>query len=684
MRDSFKYMLRFSCDPGFNDHLEIPSLLKYADAARIDDVAVFANVEEINTGYTLPHEQELFMNMMAEIKRLLEPKGITFSINSWHTVMHADFGKELEKEHDFRRMVDPEGNMAKLCVCPMDEKWQDYMAGLLARYAELKPYILWIEDDYRFHNHDPLIWGGCFCDAHMAVFSRKANKTLTREEFIKGLLKPGEVHPYREIWLDSCRETMNRLSEKIGKAIAAVSPETRVGLMSSAPHVHASEGRDWAGILYGLSQNNPPVNRTHLPCYVEYSPSAYMMNFNSVSMLTRALVPDETEIYPELENFPFSRFTKSLRFTRFQMLSAMPLRPSGITINLYDLNGNGIVWKEGYQDMLRGSKDFLNELTGSGVFDLLPGGVKVMADEKSSYTLHTEYGRSMEELNTKEMLFAALLPAFGIPFSYCLDREVRDSIVAISGQYLRNHTEEQISALFENNFVILNGDAAFTLFEMGLGHLANISSVRWVRQNSGEVAIEQVCNGREYCGIKTARASAMVMCSDVLAVEYSKPVYHLTEFRNSYRRVTCKGLTVSGGRCCIYPFGNFQSFPDMPRMLLNNVRQALLQEVIKEALKKYRNIPMIINDPYINPYYYITEKGFALYIVNAATDDYEKISVDTGNLEIGSIEAMDSSGSRKPEVSFRQEGTVMEMDLLLKSMETALLHFTITGKADVI
>ena len=54
-------------------------------------------------------------------------------------------------------------------------------------------------------------------------------------------------------------------------------------------------------------------------------------------MLTRAMLPSETEVYPELENFPFSLFSKSRRFTRFQLLSALPLDLAGITIDLYDL-----------------------------------------------------------------------------------------------------------------------------------------------------------------------------------------------------------------------------------------------------------------------------------------------------------------------------------------------------------
>ena len=87
-----------------------------------------------------------------------------------------------------------------------------------------------------------------------------------------------------------------------------------------------------------------------------------------VSMLTRAMLPSETEVYPALEHFPFSLFSKSRRFTRFQLLSALPLDLAGITLDLYDLNGNGVVWEDGYQQMLHRTKPYLNALTRSGVF----------------------------------------------------------------------------------------------------------------------------------------------------------------------------------------------------------------------------------------------------------------------------------------------------------------------------
>ena len=53
MNQSYCYSFRFCCDPGFNDRREIASLQRFVREAQIDDVAVFCNVEELNTGCLL-------------------------------------------------------------------------------------------------------------------------------------------------------------------------------------------------------------------------------------------------------------------------------------------------------------------------------------------------------------------------------------------------------------------------------------------------------------------------------------------------------------------------------------------------------------------------------------------------------------------------------------------------------
>lgn len=622
-KSPFRYIFRFCCDPGFNDSQEIDALLRYVEEAEVDDVAVFANVEEINTGHMSFTEQDTFLALMEKLQPLLAQRGITMSVNQWHSVMHADLGKRLRPDQPFRPMVDVKGNRAQLCVCPLCAQWQRYIGRIYARYAALEPSILWVEDDFRLHNHDPLVWGGCFCDEHMKLYSSLAGKELTREEFIAGVLRPGEPHPYRKIWLDVARQTMLSAASAISDAVREVSPTVKVGLMSSVPFVHAAEGRDWHAILHTLAAGQAPVNRIHLPAYQETVPSAYLHKFNMISMMNRTMIPENTEVYPELENFPFSLFSKSRRFTRFQLLSSLPLNLSGMTIDLYDLNGNGIVWEDGYQDMLRQVKPYLSELTALGVFQGTRKGVQVLYSPDAAYHLHTDKGERMEELYPQECFWAGLLPAMGIPYAYC-DRIPHGEIVAVSGQALRNFSPEELTALFENNFVLLTGDAAFTLLDMELGHLAGLESARWVPQDDGTVAYEQVTCGKTFRGRKNARASSIVVCSDVLEVTYRQGA-EVTEYSamfDSFRRRRLPGQCVVNGRVLVYPFGHFGQPDHIPVMLLNTLRQEILQDVLQNAGARF---PMVRNAPYLEPHCLAHRGEEYLYLVNGGGDRVEGV-----------------------------------------------------------
>ena len=673
MPDAFSYIFRFCCDPGFNDVPELEALPRFVKEARIDDVMVFANVEEINTGHMQEAEQEIFLKLMREVQELLRPLGVTMSVNHWHTLMHTDLGKHLREGQNFRKMVDPLGNAAELCVCPLDGEWRQYIADVYARYAAIHPEFLWVEDDFRLHNHEPLVWGGCFCGEHMRRYSERAGKPLTREEFVAGVLAPGGVHPYRKIWLDVARETMVETARVIGDVVHAVSPGTRVGLMSSVPAIHAAEGRDWGGVLRGLAAGNPPVNRVHLPTYCETAPGEYQMKFNAVSMQTRAMVPPETELYPELENFPYSRFVKSKRFTRFQLLSALPLNLAGMTIDLYDLNGNGIVWEEGYQDTLCEVKDYLNRLTESGVFRTPAGGVEVLYSPDSSYTLHTRAGRQMEELYPAETFFASLLPAYGIPFRFCADPGLTGKLVAVSGQYFRNLDAAQLRHLFAHNFVLMDGDAAAVLFELGLGELAGIESVEWMPQNGGDFTFEEVSNGREYCGRRRARASAVILSSDAVAVGYAPGAEPMTRLCDSYRSVRAPGLT-RFGNAAVFPFGHFAPPPELPpRMFLTSVRQQLFQDLLLHAGGGLDIPPIVLGEPYLNPYYYPTARGFALYLVNAAADACPEVRLAVGSRTVTRVRAVDSETNRERELPFTRNDGVLTLPLAIGGLESALV-----------
>ncbi|MEG2951178.1 MAG: hypothetical protein RR946_10815 [Clostridia bacterium] len=673
-QEVFCYSFRFCCDPGFHEEAELDALHRFVQEAHIDDVMVFANVQEINTGHMTFAEQDGYLALMRRVRDTLSDTGATLSMNHWHSLMHGDGGKKLKQGQAFRLMVDPVGRESSLCCCPRGEEWQAYLCGLYARYAALGPNVLWVEDDFRFHNHEPLLWGGCFCDDCMRHFSEMAGEPLTRERFVRGVLASGEVHPYRKIWLDSCRETLIAVAARLERAVHAVCAQTRLGLMSSTPFAHAAEGRDWMRLMHAFAGDKRPVSRIHLPGYTESAPWEYQKNFNMVSMCNRAFLPPETQVYPELENFPYSRYVKSRRFTRFQLLSAVPLDLAGMTIDLFDLNGNGIVWEEGYEHVLSGAKPFLNRITELGVMGWRKCGVCVLVSQDAAYTLHTAQGCSMEELYPQEVFFAGLLPAMGVPFYMETNAELTGEIVAVSGQYLRCLNVERVRALFENNVLLLTGDAVETLLSMGLGALAGIIGAEWLKQDSGAYTYEQAEDEERYAGRAQGRASLTLLGSDVLNVRYeeSASVRVLSGMYDSYRKRVCHAQAMVNERVFIYPFGHFEHPLEIPRMLLTTLRRDLLVHTLQKTGRvKY---PIVSGAPYVEPYVTRHAGKEALYLVNASLDDAQEMRLT--NLPAGHAHAVPSNA---PECDI--ELKVGEpLALVLPAMESLLIVYDEGGE----
>lgn len=211
--------------------------MAFVKQADIDDVAMFVAPQDLNTGHLPLNALDEYLAYLTQIKHLLQPLGATLSVNQWYSLMHEDLGQGMGEGQHFAPMMDRYGRENAACVCPADEAWQDYFAACFACWASLQPEIIWIEDDFRFHNHPPLSWGGCFCEKHMALYAQAAGRPLEREEFAEAVIAPGAPHPLRTVWLNVCRQVQLQVAGKVGAAVRAQSPSAKIGLMSSAPYM---------------------------------------------------------------------------------------------------------------------------------------------------------------------------------------------------------------------------------------------------------------------------------------------------------------------------------------------------------------------------------------------------------------------------------------------------------------
>ena len=627
MNEKFTYSLRIGICPDFYAEEKFYDLLKFCKSAQIDDVQFFLNMEEVNQGHLSLEKSKEWLHMLQKFKPQLEEEGISVSLNPWTTVLHADRGRTLSEGQNFTTMADYNGRKADAVACPLDEKFQDYIKAIYGLYAELHFAVIWIEDDFRLHNHPPLEWGGCFCELHKREFAKRIGKEVDMESFLAGILSQGDPHPYRKVWLDTARDTMCGFAALLGEAIHEISPHTRVGLMSSGPEVHCVEGRDWNGIFTGLSGDTMPLNRPHLPAYAEASPRQYALDYQKTTKLSAAMTKGQAQLWPELDNFPHTTFSKSHRFTRLEIESALAVGADGITMNLFDMMGNGINEEQKYEELLAKAKPYLNGVTILHLKGSEERGVCVMYSSISSYTIHADGTRSLSAIQPWETFWAEYLSAFGIANRYCDDSSLTGEMIAVSGQYFRNLEPGEITRMFSDNVLLLEGEAVETLVDMGLGNLLGITSCEWYPANTGRHSYEQVVTEQRFQNLPHARISAQTMgeTGDYLKIEYTNESHQtVSVLKAPDGSAAGAGVVCITDRAVILPYGHMR---DRHNFLLNPVRQEILKSLIlsmKEVLQ-----PVIIeNCPYVTVNHFSREEQQVLLLSNYATDDFENVKLD--------------------------------------------------------
>ena len=630
MDTAYRYMLRFVVDPRHEAQANLTRLYEFCRRARVDDVMFFIAPEELSIGQVYAEDAAPWLEIVAQAKPVLASMGITTSLNPWATLLHCDRGRTLPEGKSFTRMVDPNGQEALSIGCPLDEAFQEHLCSFFASCCQaVHPDTIWVEDDFRLHNHDPLAWGGCFCEKHMAEYARRIGHPVTREDFVRGVLQPGEPHPYRKVWLDTGRDVMAALAQRLGKAVAAVSPETRVALMSSAPQVHCAEGRDWEKVLRGLAQAHTPIDRIHLPAYSETASSSYFAAFNQVSRYTRAVIPEDALVYPELENYPCNPFSKSNRLSRFQIETAALIDAQGITMDIFDFMGNGINFQYGLDTMLAEAKPFAAALAGLQLRQAQQQGVRILVSTQSSYALHTSQGAGFPELYPHEVWWAGILPAYGIPTAYTTDDAIEGQVVALSGQILRTLGAEKARRLFAANQIILDGEAASVLADMGLGMLAGIQGCAWRGALTGQQTYEQVDNGRIYDHFASARLTAQASAGNFLDIQYASGAEIFSHVRDYHGQISGNGFAVWQNRVMILPYDGRTTH------ILFPARRDMLQDGIRRCFGSA--MPMVEDAAHVALYQY----AHALVIVNAGSDDLPSLRLSWPGADTGALRLVD-------------------------------------------
>ena len=661
-------------DPRANTPTKDEKLIEFVKKGKIDDVAFFINGEELNHSHLTKAETQLWLDAIKPLQKKLSEIGVTTSLNPWTTIMHSDRGYQVNPEIGFNTFVDLDGNKAQDMACPADPTWRKYLANTYAQYASIHPRRLWLEDDFRHYNHSPLKLM-CFCDYHMQLYNEKLGKKETRAEFVKKMLQPGKPTKERQVYLDQARQEMIETEHIIEQAVHKVSPETDLAQMTSYPDWHALEGRDWDNLFKAQAgKGHPKVARPHLPAYNEVAPLQYGRYFEEYTRITAAFLGEDAELYPELESYMYSPLVKSTAFTAFQIITSALIGSQGILLNLFDMMGNGINDSWHYAEMLAQIKPFVNQLLENRLpIDHLRG-IKVLVDQDSSYYLQTKTGKNVEELLPHEKNWVSLLGAFGfattiLPISK--KTLLKNEVVAISGQLLRNLTNAQVTELVKNNFVLLDGESVQVLLDRKLGNLLHIEKAVWHPFRSNFQVFEQA-DGQTVDGVKSPRITMLQQTGNYLKIDYQAQS-SVKVWSFAYNAVDEKlgnVMAVIDQHIVVLPMD--QDLRYGWESQFTTYKQGLLQQI----LDSIKPVDYLVDMP--NVKLLVENDGQKVWLANFTLDGYQQLKWHLGeplkSNEATIIRKVNNT-VKKTQVQIRVENDIAFIDEALAPLETIQILF---------
>jgi hypothetical protein len=337
-------------------------------------------------------------------------------------------------------------------------------------------------------------------------------------------------------------------------------------------------------------------------------------------------------------------------------------------MDIFDLFGNGAMPQEGYSQPLVQAKALANRLKGLKLEHRRETGVQVLYNPRASYSLWTEKGQSLSELAPEEDFWAGFLGVMGIAHTYREWSGQNQNVLAISGQYCRGLEESQVRKLLSGNVVLLNGDAIFTLVQMGLGAAIGVKRADWLAADSGMPSYEQVSDGRAYAGLREGRLTAQALTGDYLRIEYGEDVSVHTEVLNPSGGRTGPGMAVVGRRLILLPYGRSSGYLG----LRHPVRQALVQSLLSDLAGE--RCPVFLEDiANVALYAYDLGERRALLLVNASNDDYDELRLGGVGRPPGNAVEVTSEGTRALGNDLHAEGNRLVLKSGLRRFEVKAL-----------
>ena len=212
----------------------------------------------------------------------------------------------LARAEQYEKWVGLEGETCGDSFCPTGEAFANDFARWAGRVAETGVKMIMIDDDYRLSIRG--CGNGCCCDRHMAEYSKRVGRLVTREQ-LRELVFTGGPSRYRDAWLDLCRDSLVGLAKRVRERVDQVNPEIRMSICA-VMSTWDIDGADSIELARTLAGGTKPFLRTiGAPYWATNSPRrrlGYVINLNR--MQRQWCEGEGIELFSEADAYPRPRY----------------------------------------------------------------------------------------------------------------------------------------------------------------------------------------------------------------------------------------------------------------------------------------------------------------------------------------------------------------------------------------
>lgn len=412
--------------------------------------------------------------------------GVRVSLQLSNSIGHGQYMRSqdctglVSPDSKVQYMVDADGTQAGYCFCWNDEYFRNYTFEALRYYLRaVKPYAVWVDDDLRAVNHNP-VSHGCFCDSCIAEFNSRYGTDFDREGLVEAIHTDIET---RKKHVEFLRSTLYGFTYELSRVVHEELPECRMALQNCANGGYT--GYDISFIFDAMKNATgyAPFYRAGGGSYNDYSPAEFIHKSSFIAY-QNMMLPDYVEDRrPEIENLPDVVFGKSIAGTCFETSCYLA---NGCTAMSYAMLMNDYEPMKWHGEMLgafaqhRKYWEKLSEASKHGtVCGLAPFFPK---------TAYLAPSKKPFDYSKEEIFFAEGLRFCAVPVAFT-NKEAE--VYVINGRIAETLSAEEAEYLLSRN-VVCDGEAVAVLNERGF--LKNINAKKVSVQERREMFTEHAVN----------------------------------------------------------------------------------------------------------------------------------------------------------------------------------------------